>query len=94
VQSINTQVKTIKSLEQTQIQKALEESEHLVLQQSLVRSEEEELKKVMELSIKEQGNGFSRGVNEALAHGFSIEQAFEAESLVGENTEMIMSYLI
>jgi len=27
----------------------------------------------MELSIKEQGNGFSRGVNEALANGFSIE---------------------
>lgn len=47
-----------------------------------------------EYSNVEASNGFSPGVNEALAQGYTVEQAFEAESVVGSNTEMILSYLI
>ena len=63
------------------------------------------MKRVIEMSMQDLqkeikvdyfliGNGFSPGVNEALENGFSIEQAFEAESVVGSNTEMILTYLM
>lgn len=69
------------------------------LAQSRIEEEEEEMRRVMEMSMKEfsempADNGFSAGVNQALAKGFTLEQAFEAESMMGDNPEMIMCYLI
>lgn len=57
------------------------------------------MRRVLEMSMKEfatapAGNGFSAGVNEALTKGYTLEQAFEAESMMGDNPEMIMCYLI
>jgi hypothetical protein len=36
----------------------------------------------------------SPAVIEALSHGFNAEQAIEAESLVGGNPDMVLSYLM
>jgi hypothetical protein len=48
------------------------------LAQSRIEEEEEEMRRVMELSMKEfsempADNGFSAGVNQALAKGFTLE---------------------
>ena len=36
----------------------------------------------------------SAGVVAALERGFSMEQAVEAESVVGSNSEMVLTYLL
>ena len=61
-------------------------------------SEEEMLKKALQMSAADFGapseDFMSPAVKSAVEYGYSVEQAIEAVSLVGENPDMVLNYLL
>ena len=52
------------------------------------------MKTVMAMSQNDGGGGqLSIGIQFAVENGFSIEQAVEAQSIVGDDPELMLSYL-
>ena len=55
-------------------------------------TEDEELRRAMELSMEEQQ--IHPAIQQAMELGFSMEQAIQAISLVGESPEAVVEYLL
>ena len=82
--------------EEEMIKLAMKESrEETKTKLAQINLEEAFMKTVIAMSQNEgQANGqMSIGIQFAIENGFSIEQAVEAQSIVGDDPELMLSYL-